>query len=146
MTSYSTSICSGKYEVAQLSDWDKKCTEPCVKTVPILHPTEWTVSTSNWCYKVTLYKTCNTFSTNKHCAVTVHVMNTHEGTEGIVLGINLKQWVVSQLPRKEKKPPLPTEQEVWWTSKPVRALAGSKKSLVPPRLSNLCLHAIQGCW
>jgi len=47
MTSYNTSICSGKYEVAQLLDWDQKCRELRVKTVPILHPTEWNVSTSN---------------------------------------------------------------------------------------------------
>jgi len=45
--------------------------------------------------RLKLYKTSNTFSTSNHCGVAAHVTNTHEGTEGIVLGINLSTRVVS---------------------------------------------------
>jgi len=48
-----------------------------------------------WHYKVTLYETTNIFSTSKHCAVTVHVTNTREGTERTVPGINLSTRAVS---------------------------------------------------
>ena len=57
-------------------------------------------------------------------ANTVHFTNTHEGNEGIVPGINLSTRAVSgQSASSKEKKPLSTEQEVWWTSKPVWALA-----------------------